>query len=137
MSFPRMHDVGAYVKPVAGINPTDSAAATINGSAIDRQGFQSCVLMVMAGAASGGPTAQTVDAKLQESDNGTSGWADVSGAAVTTVSADNSSAEVDVDLATVKRYVRVVVTVGFTGGTSPTIPVASTVVLGGSDTLPQ
>jgi len=130
------HDIGSLVKSTRGINPVDSAATTINGPAIDRQGYHSCVLHAACGAASGSPTAQTVDAKLQESADGSSGWADISGASITQITADNSEGEKDADLAGAKQYIRSVVTVAFTGGTSPKIPVAATVVLGGKDRTP-
>jgi hypothetical protein len=135
MTFATQHDIGAEVKAVTGINPVDQAAGTVNGGSIDRSGFLSCVLHLACGAASGAPTAQTVDAKLQESADGSTGWSDITGAAVTQLTADNTESQVDVDLGTVKKFIRAVVTVGFTGGTSPSIPVAATVVLGGADTL--
>ncbi len=136
MSTPTRKDIGAFIKAQAGINPQDSAAATINGAAIDRQDFDSCVLHAACGAASGTPTAQTVDAKLQDSPDGSTGWADIAGAAITQLAADNAEAEVDVDLSGAKRYIRAVVTVGFTGGITPKIPVAASVVLGGARALP-
>lgn len=129
-------DIGALLKVLKGINPVASAAAVINGSAIDRSGFQSCVLSGQAGAAAGAPTARTVDFKLQESADGSTNWADISGAAVTTIIADNGEAHVNVNLAGVKKFIRIVATVTFTGGTTPTIPVAATVALGGAVTKP-
>ncbi|HWP59536.1 MAG TPA: hypothetical protein VNL14_16710 [Candidatus Acidoferrales bacterium] len=135
-------DIGAYIKVVKGINPANAAAGTINGAAIDRAGiggknqFMSCVLKISCGAASGGPSAQTVNAKLQDSSDGSSGWADISGAAVTQLTADNGESQVNVDLSAAKRHIRAVVTVGFTGGTSPAIPVAAELILGGAQTLP-
>lgn len=135
MTFATQHDIGGEVKAIKAINPVDQAAGTVNGSAINRQGFLSAVLHCAAGAASGAPTAQTVDAKLQDSADGSTGWADITGAAITQLTADNSEAQVDVDLGTAKKFIRAVVDVGFTGGTSPSIPVAATVILGGADTL--
>ncbi len=88
------------------------------------------------GAASGSPTAQTVATKLQDSADGSTGWADVSGAAATDLTADDTEDEVDIDLSGAKRYVRVVATISFTGGTTPSIPVAATLVLAGKDELP-
>ena len=136
MSTPIRKDIGAYVKAQAGINPQDSAAATLNGAAIYRQDFDSCVLHAACGAATGTPTAQTVDDKPHDSPDVTSGWADIAGAAITQITADNGEAEKDVTLSGAKRYIRAVVTVGFTGGTTPKIPVAATVVLGGARAIP-
>lgn len=129
-------DFGQYGAAKKTINPANAPAGTITGSAIDRQGFLSAIFHVACGAASGSPTARTVDAKLQDSADGSTGWADISGAAIAQITADNSEQEINVDLSGVKRYIRAVVTVGFTGGTSPAIPVAATVVPGGADALP-
>jgi hypothetical protein len=135
-------NIGAYIKASKGINPANTSAGTVNGAAIDRAGigggtlFHSCVLHGACGAATGSPSAQTVDNKLQDSADGSTGWADITGAALTQLTADNGEAEKDVDLSSAKRYIRVVNTVGFTGGTSPAIPVAAEVVLGGSEQLP-
>ena len=82
------------------------------------------------------PTAQTVDAKLQESDDGATGWTDIAGAAIATLTADETAGGVDVNLSGAKAFVRVVATVGFTAGTTPAIPVAASLILGGADELP-
>lgn len=136
MSEAMQRSIGAFIKPINAVKVQDSAAATINGAAIDRTGFLSGVLQGACGDATGAPTAQTVDAKVQESDDGATGWADVAGAAIATLAADDTAGGVDVDLSAAKTFVRVVATVGFTGGTSPTIPVAASLILGGADELP-
>lgn len=129
-------NIGAYIAPRAGINPTNSAGGTTSGAAIDRLGYHSAVLMLMVGSPSGAPTSFTVDAKLQESADGSTGWTDVSGGAVSQITSANSQAEVNLNLVGLKRYIRAVVTVSFTGGTSPAIPVVACVVLGYGDSLP-
>ena len=136
--IPTMRNIGAYVKSVLGISPTNSAAAaTTNGAAINRQGYLSCVLHAACGAAAGSPTTQPVDAKLQESADGSTAWADITGAAVTQLAADDAESQVDVDLSGAKQYIRAVVVTALTGGSTPTIPVAATVTLGGADELPK
>jgi hypothetical protein len=129
-------DVGAEVKVVAGFSPRASAGEVINGAAINRQDFQSCVLHARSGAVSGAPTAVTYDARLQESADGITGWTDIPGAAVEQITAADTEKHVNVNLAGVKPYIRVVGTVAFTGGTSPTLNVAATVVLGGAVVKP-
>ena len=136
MSMALHRNVGEFVKLAKGINPAASAAATINGAAIDRQGYLSCVLHHAAGAAAGAPTARTVDTKLQDSADGTAGWLDLANAAAAQLIADNTEAEKNVELTGARRYIRAVTTVTFTGGTSPTIPVAATLTLAGRDLLP-
>ncbi len=132
----RRTNAGDYVKLQKAIDPEDSAAATITGAAIDRTGFNSCVLHTAAGAATGAPSAQTVDSKIQDSATSGGTFVDLTGAAITTITADDSDAEKDVDLSGAKAFIRVVTVVGFTGGTTPAIPVASTLALGGSEVEP-
>lgn len=132
----RPTDIGAEIKVVAGFAPRAASAGTITGSAIDRDGFLSCVLHARAGDVSGGPSAQTYDVKLQDSADGSTGWADITGAAITQITAANGEKHVNVNLSGAKRYIRAVGTVGFTGGTTPTMDVAATVALGGAVITP-
>jgi hypothetical protein len=137
-----MRNIGALIKSIKGINPANAAAGTTNGAAIDRAGvqgknfFQSCVLKGACGAATGAPTTQSVNQKLQDSADGSTGWADIAGAAIAALVADNTEAQVDVDLSGAKRFIRVVSLVAFTGGTSPAIPVSAEVILGPAMELP-
>lgn len=128
--------LGAYVDVVAAIDPQAASAGAINGSAIDRIDYGSCVVQAANGEATGTPDSYTVDVKLQESADGSTGWADITGAAIDQIDADSGDESVDVDLRTCKKYVRAVVTVAFTGGTTPTVPVAVSIVFGGARELP-
>ena len=129
MSLAYERHVGSLIKVVKAVNPTN-ATADVTGSSVDRTDYLSGVLHLACGAASGAPTAQSVSAKIQHSDDGST-WADA-GIATSALTANNSEVELDVNLAGLKKYVRVVVLVSFTGGTSPAIPVAATLVLGGA-----
>ena len=133
-----LRDVGAYIKAAIGSIPLSSlGGAAVNGPAINRLGFDSCVLHTAGGSATGSPTAQTLDAKLQDSADGSTLWADlVPAAAITQITADDSEAQVDVDLSGVKKFIRVVQTVVLTAGTSPEWPVSSIVILGGASQVP-
>jgi hypothetical protein len=127
--------IGDIIKPVSAV--VANSSTTTNSSAIDRKGYESCVLFHACGAASGSPTGQTADSKLQSSANGTNGWADISGAAAAQLTADSTSDRVSVDLrVTSDRYIRVVNVVALTAGTSPKLPVQATVILGGAASLP-
>ncbi len=133
--------LGSLYKTTKGNPPAAASAGTRNGSAIDRSvaggvTYQSATLHAASGAVTGSPTTQTLDAKLQDSADGSTGWADITGAAITQITAANAEAEVDVDLSGAKRYIRVVEVVAFTGGTTPTLGAQETVVLGGADRLP-
>lgn len=134
--FDMQRNIGAYAKVVRGVSPANATASTITGPAIDRQGFESCILAHSCGAATGSPTARTVDCKLTHSDTSGGTYTDVAGAAATQLTADDTDAEKNVSLIGVKRFLKVVQTVAFTGGTAPAIPVEATVVLGGAVELP-
>jgi hypothetical protein len=129
-------DAGVLVAIRAGTAPAAVVASSRNSSAVDRLGFDSCVLAAQTGAASGGPTALTLAAKLQESADGSTNWTDVPGAAIEPLTSENGVARVNVRLPTAKRYLRVAETVSFTGGSSPTLGACSTIVLCGPDEIP-
>lgn len=134
-ALPQVRDIGAYIKAVSGIAPrADDGTAQVDGNTIDRSGYFSLVAHCQTGAVTGAPTAVSVEFKVQESDDGTT-WTDVPGASVTLTAAD-SSGEIDVNLETAKKNVRVVANSTFTGGTSPTVEIASAVILGGAEVLP-
>lgn len=135
---PSMNDIGAYVKTLKGTPPLASSGGTVNGAWIDRRGYMSCVLQASTGAVTGAPTAQTLDAKLQHADDasGTNSADFVPGAAgsgaIAQITVANGEAEKDIDLTGAKPFIRVVDTVAFTGGTTPTLGKATTLVLGGA-----
>lgn len=132
MGIPRLHNVGAFINPVIAHAALANAAGTRTGSAIDRRGYESCVLSCNVGITTGSPDAQTYDCKLQDSADGSTGWADITGAAITQkTTATAAVVGADVNLAGAARYIRVVEVVGFTNGSSPKTPAAVTVILGG------
>ena len=136
MSIANVHNMGAYIKAVKGHSPKNASSETINGAAIERTDFKSCKLHAACGAASGSPTAQAVDSKLQQSVTGSGAWTDITGAAVTQMIADDGEEFVDVDLGGVENYIRVVTVILLTAGTTPAIAVAAEVTLGGAMELP-
>lgn len=119
--------------------PSSAVAGAINGAAVDTEGFGDAVAIVTVGATTGTPTSFTVDGKVQESADGSTGWTDVTGAVITAVTVASKTAEIAIDTdkkALSKRYIRLVVTPAFVGGTAPTIGVAGVVVLGKPDRGP-
>lgn len=141
------HHIGESVFTIGGIRPQDPVPGTINGAAVNRTTvanggvFLSGKLLLSVGAATGGPSAQTVDAKVQDSADGSTGWADLTDKdgnviAVTQITADDTDESQSFDLAKAKAFIRTVVVVTLTGGTTPTIPVACTLALGGGETRP-
>lgn len=97
-----------------------SATATITGSAIDFiTGDGRCCAMQLVGTVGG--TSPTLAGKIQESADGSTGWADV--ATFGAVAASNDSQMLSFDRT--KRYLRYVGTIG---GTTPTIPLTAIVI---------
>lgn len=132
---PGSKDIGAYIKSADGIKPQSASAGTINGPSFDRQDFDSAVLHGQVGAATGTPTTQSVIYKLQDSSDDST-FEDFEDGDIDAIEANDTSAELDLNLSGARRYVRVVAVVAFTGGTSPTVPIASTLTLGGARTRP-
>lgn len=136
-----VNNIGSQLHPATGLAALTNSAGTRNGSAVDRlQGgsmANSLVLLCNVGATTGSPSAQTYDCKLQDSADGSTGWNDIAGAAITQkTSATAALSHVDVNLAGAKRYLRVVEVVAFTGGSQPATPAGVVLVLGGFDRIP-
>jgi hypothetical protein len=121
-----------------------SGSSAVNGSAVDTKGFNSAVIKASGAAASGSPSTATLAVKLQESADGSTGWADAldtTGTAIgftLTVTAANASnlARIEALGTTRKRYLRAVVTPAFTSGTSPAALGFAEIVLGNPFSLP-
>jgi hypothetical protein len=135
-------NIGGMVVSLQSVDPVASAAATINGTTIDRQAHSmplSALMHTQTGAETGAPTSVTVQSTLQDSADGTN-WANylpdgvnpAQGAAITAISADQNFS---VDLTLARRFLRIVTVIAFVGGTTPTIGVAAELVLGGEQTL--
>lgn len=134
-------NVGALIKAVTSVEP-QSATASVNGGGIDRYLHnmpQSCDLHTIAGAVGGAPSAVSVQAKIQDSaDNSTFADYKYDGTNVaqgTAVTAANTEDNTSVDLTLARRYIRVVLTISFTGGTSPTVLVCGEAIFGGESLL--
>lgn len=128
------------VLSLTGVAPVSSTGGAITGSAIDTQGYGDGMVIVQVGGTTGTPTSFTVDAKVQESADGSTGWADISGDALVQVTSANKTGEIKVALGSrsaSKRYIRVIVTPALTGGTTPTVGVGAVVVLGNPEVSPS
>jgi hypothetical protein len=136
-------NVGGLVTSRTALRPQASAAAaafSLLGLSIDREAFQSALFKLFTGAVTGTPTSFAVSSKLQDSADG-SAWADVVASqanptvTIPDVIAINSNNILEVDLSGLRRFVRMVHTVAFVGGTSPTVLLAEECILGGGVTL--
>jgi len=129
-----MHSLQDNLKAFIGLAPVAQAAsAEVDGSAVDTLGYQSGVLAVQVGATSGIPDSFTVDVKVQDSADGSTGWGDVSGAAITQIVAANKVTNIRISDALgvqTKRYLRAVAAVVFVNGTSPKVGMSAALLLG-------
>ena len=81
--------IGELIALDVGIFPSPQVASTVNGPAIPRPG--AFVILAVTGAVTGAPSSFTVSMKVQDSDDGTTGWADLAGGALTVLTAINTS----------------------------------------------
>ena len=101
-------------------DPADRSA-TANGSAVDILNYEGQAAAILQSAAGTGTT-PTLDVKLQDSADGSTGWADVTNVAFAQVTNAAASAQVlKFNASAVKRYIRAVATVG---GTTPSFACA-------------
>ena len=113
---------------VSNHDPELSGATADNGDAIDCNKYSGPIYgLACVAEATGSPDSFTVTAKLQESDDGSTSWADLSNQDTATITADKGAAVVRGHRT--KRYVRMVLTPAFVSGTTPKIH-ASGVILG-------
>jgi hypothetical protein len=142
MSILNQSGPGPEVKNQLGTVPAASSAGTVNGTGIDRRGFNFLILEAQTGVATGTPTSFTMDVKLQHSDVVGSGYADFQpggvaiAGAVAQITAVSSRKRKQIDLRGAKAFVRVVNVIAFVGGTSPTLANVATMQLSGADVLP-
>lgn len=133
-AYHEMVDPGASIKSVLGVAPQSSQAATVNGAAIDRAGYMGALVTGLTGTATGSPTTQSTTYKVQDSADGSTGWADYNTSA-TALTANDGVKEISVDLRGAKKYIRVVAVVAFTGGSTPAQLIGATVGLTGGERL--
>ena len=81
--------MGFRVKAFVGVLADAHATGTVNGASIDTAHFDEALIVLNAGTAT---ATGTLDAKIQESADGSTGWADVTGAAFAQVAAANDLA---------------------------------------------
>ena len=146
------HNGGSQFRNVIGTVPAAAkSAAAVNGAAIDRippggTKFDSAKFSVVGGAISGAPTGTTVTIQVQDSADGSTGWANLPAqpnggptslaAAFTQPNTAGLAQDLNIDLSNAKRFIRVVETLAFVGGTTPTMLVNTVCSLTGPDRFP-
>ena len=99
--------------------------ATVTGSAVDLNDYDGAVALVQhIGVVSG--TNPTWDGKIQDSADGSTGWADVTGATFVQVTASTAIEKITLNSSACKRYIRYVGTLG--GTSTPTFNSSATLI---------
>ncbi len=143
MTLPR--NVGGLVTSKECLTPraqADATAYSLVGSTILKKDAHSALFVVKSGPFTGTPSSVAIDAKLQDSADGST-WADVAtsttnpAVAITQITAINTRRFLEVNLAPLRENVRLVFQVVHGGGTSPTTGLAAEAIVGGlMDTPP-
>ena len=121
-----------------GIEPIADTGTAITGPWMDRKANESILMKGYTGLATGSPTGQTTDFKLQDADDiAGGGVADVAGEVLTQIVADSGDEKKDVDARGIRQFVRMVCTTVLTAGTSPTLPVAGFLIFGNAKETPN
>lgn len=98
-----------------------SAAASQNTGALGVLGQKTVSMSVTLGDIQGGPSAQTLDAKIQYSLDGTN-WTDLTAGGITQLTAAGTNTVIQKSIGAFS-HIRVQWTLAFTGGSSPTADV--------------
>lgn len=137
-----MKDLASEIKTLNAIKTqvASGESTAINGYQIDRKGFESAICAVQLGDTTGTPTTFGAIFKVQQSSGESaaaiaSNWSDVSGMSITfsgetVANQGRLSGEINLDLKPLGRYIRVVATPNFNGGSSPKVALGAVVVLG-------
>jgi len=123
------------VKPLILPTVTPVSAGTATTLWLPRTEFMSAIASVAVGAATGTPTAQSVVATVQSaadaSGTGAANLLDIEGNAITiSLLEDDVSADAGIDLSGAQAFIGLSVVTGFTGGTTPAIPMNAFIALG-------
>lgn len=137
-AYDDVHNVSSIVpQSVSGSSPVD-------GVSVDTQGYENAKLHVYAAEATGSPSAATLAVTLQESLDGSTNWSNALDNTNTVIGFTlNCESAGAVNAARIeglnlnrKRYLRIVVTPAFTGGSSPAILAYGELIFGGAQELP-
>lgn len=151
MGFPVPRDISSLVNckiaDIAGPLVAGGGAdgVEINGDSVNRDRYNSALLLVAVKGAITAAQTLTVAVQLQHADDNGAGaagaYADLSASyAVTSVVVDNTTTEalmaVSIDLSEAKEWIRCQITPTFSAGATDTGEVAAVWVLGGAEVLP-
>ncbi len=109
-------DLGNFIL----VSKPDRETSTVTGAAVDLNGYIGGLEIYQSvGTVSG--TSPTLDGKIQDSADGSTGWADISGETWTQVTASDANQAITISADSAKRYIRYVGTIA---GTTPSFDLA-------------
>src|SRR5688572_13076168 len=117
-------DLDNTLTQAVGANPV-AVTASRNGAAIDLLGFIGNVLALLHSGLGTGNADNTLNTKIQTSADGSTGWADITGATFAQVSTAVSLQAINVDTRKANRYIRFVDTIA---GTTPSFVIAESII---------
>lgn len=106
------------------VYPAAQTSASANSAAADVALAEGSAIAVLDVKAVSG-TSPTLDCKFQSSADGSTGWADIPGAAATQVTTVSGIQKIPLDIQAEKRYIRAVLTLA---GTSPVYGVSVSLI---------
>jgi hypothetical protein len=125
------------VKAIAMTPPAAAkSAGTVTGPAVNRLGYQSVALFAVKGAETGAPSARTLTVTIEDSADGSTGWAAYKPDLLVQVSGELVAAAatpVNADLTGAREWIRAIEVLAFTGGTAPTLLVSTVGVFTGRE----
>lgn len=125
------------ILPIIAVDARLAGTTASTSVVIDTKGHNSAMLVVKATGSAGTPTASSVAATITESDTSTGTFTsatDVGGTAITATATNTggdaqTSARIEGLNLNRKRYIKVVLTPSFTGGTNPAFTATAVILL--------
>lgn len=131
MSISVMRNIAGEIKATEAIRAITTTPAELNSPAyIDRLGYDSALLVINVGAATGSPSSFSVTTNVEDEDVSSAGTLADKGIIISQTAAGITSYAID--LRGYRRYVNIESTVAASGGSSPAVPVSATLILGGA-----
>lgn len=134
-----MNNIYSNVKSKSAVRPVALAEGSATSIVIDTLGYRNAMFVIDNGAVTGAPDSYAVSAKVQECDTADGSFEDIADAEISDITANNKSAQIEVvglDTEQRQRYIKLVISATFVGGTTPAALVAGTCLLGDPERLP-
>ncbi len=147
MNIAQSRNIGAYIKNVLAFNYLQVTAGggadgvAQNGRSVNRLNYLSCVVSVLVSAALASTETASVTIQLQDSADGSTGWANYKAATTIAIAAleggdPNGQVEGDFNLSAAKQYVRSLITITMSASATDTADVMASFTFAGEHERP-